>query len=314
MAERGLSKEPIRREVWRTRAGSLSEPTLTRCSPITAERAVRFPSPTKVRPSWPVHSLVAGILFAGALDCGGRRSEPLPSATTGTEDGSMVLGMSNEGGIDAPVDNGSQPPGFVVAPVGVFPGVVDELVRATAVYVNAMCCSSLNESPMDHDCSQEELWVALDSMPRLACLARLAAQDPTVSSGIQRFAVEARKTAACWAEQCAVSGLSNGSNCKPPAEQIPSPDACQFARPQVCLADSLLDGSAFDDKRAYRSTQMCDGIAQCADGTDELNCPPAADGFHCSNVDSRLVPWTALCDGKRDCANGYDEIDCTLIP
>ena len=122
-----------------------------------------------------------------------------------------------------PVDTGSQPPGFVVAPVGVFPGVVDELVRATAVYVNAMCCSSLNESPMDHDCSQEELWVALVSMPRLACLARVAAQDPTVSSGIQRFAIEARKTAACWAEQCAVSGLSNGSNCKPLAERIPSP-------------------------------------------------------------------------------------------
>ena len=139
--------------------------------------------------------------------------------------------MTNEGGADASADTGSAVQGFVVAPIGVFPGVVGDLVRATADYVNAMCCSSINESPTDHGCSQEELWVALGSMERLVPVWRSsrlkiqryrapsnASQPSPKDRGLLVRAMPRRRDFDPWR----IASLR--------AEHIPFPDACLLDR------------------------------------------------------------------------------------
>uniref|UniRef100_A0A671SRS4 Low-density lipoprotein receptor-related protein 5-like n=1 Tax=Sinocyclocheilus anshuiensis TaxID=1608454 RepID=A0A671SRS4_9TELE len=56
----------------------------------------------------------------------------------------------------------------------------------------------------------------------------------------------------------------------------------------------------------------CDGIAECADHSDEMNCPICSElQFQCDKgqcVDSQL-----RCNGEPDCADGSDEQDCDTI-
>lgn len=56
----------------------------------------------------------------------------------------------------------------------------------------------------------------------------------------------------------------------------------------------------------------CDSIAECADHSDEMNCPICSElQFQCDKgqcVDSQL-----RCNGEPDCADGSDELDCDTI-
>lgn len=54
------------------------------------------------------------------------------------------------------------------------------------------------------------------------------------------------------------------------------------------------------------SLWQCDGIEQCANGTDETNCPDDCKNseFFCS-IQRRCIPESWKCDGSVDCMGWY---------
>lgn len=65
-------------------------------------------------------------------------------------------------------------------------------------------------------------------------------------------------------------------------------------------------GFLCDENRCLRKQVVCDGLAQCKDGTDEssdrcaaVSCPP--DKFQCKHS-QQCIPRSFLCDGNADCS------------
>ncbi|XP_069557707.1 very low-density lipoprotein receptor [Brachyistius frenatus] len=64
-------------------------------------------------------------------------------------------------------------------------------------------------------------------------------------------------------------------------------------------------------KKCIEKTQVCDGVPQCQDRSDEVGCAKRVEGCsHQCDNQSRCVPTTFLCDGERDCQDGSDEANC----
>ena len=64
-------------------------------------------------------------------------------------------------------------------------------------------------------------------------------------------------------------------------------------------------------KKCIEKDQVCDGVPQCQDRSDELQCIKHMDGcvHHCDNK-NRCLPANFLCDGEMDCLDGTDEANC----
>ena len=59
-----------------------------------------------------------------------------------------------------------------------------------------------------------------------------------------------------------------------------------------------------------KSDQICDGVVDCPDFSDELYCPYCPEHhFHCG-VGQMCIPKDKMCDGNLDCDNGADEKGC----
>lgn len=58
---------------------------------------------------------------------------------------------------------------------------------------------------------------------------------------------------------------------------------------------------------------MCDGVPQCQDRSDELECAKYMEGCAHQCDKSRCIPSSFLCDGEQDCADGSDEASCGIF-
>lgn len=77
--------------------------------------------------------------------------------------------------------------------------------------------------------------------------------------------------------------------------------------PPTCSADHFTCATGEID--CIPMTWRCDGIAECADHSDEMNCPVCSEQqFQCHGgqcLDAKL-----RCNGEQDCTDGSDELDC----
>ena len=69
-----------------------------------------------------------------------------------------------------------------------------------------------------------------------------------------------------------------------------------------------------DDSGCFAEADLCDNFQDCADNSDEENCPSITcsdDEFLCED-DDICFPLSYRCDGQEDCFDGSDEQSCKL--
>ena len=72
----------------------------------------------------------------------------------------------------------------------------------------------------------------------------------------------------------------------------------------------VFTGCVAEMRNLGKSNQICDGVVDCPDFSDELYCPYCPEHhFHCG-VGKMCVPKDKMCDGIVDCDNGADEKGC----
>ena len=69
-----------------------------------------------------------------------------------------------------------------------------------------------------------------------------------------------------------------------------------------------------DSGQCIQNNERCDTISQCQDNSDEENCPPCpADKFECQ-ADKTCIDRMLECNMNDDCSDGADEFHCPITP
>lgn len=154
----------------------------------------------------------------------------------------------------------------------------------------------------------ESLWCTLDAEEALSACARRAscANEPRLD--------------------CAIAYAQASSGCALPSEVAVTIEVECYGEPpltcmdgQVIVKEMICDGKP--DCADKSDEQDCPGRYMCADGTSvpeawacdgEADCPDRSDETRCGGFKCKEGPIPAewVCDGEPDCADGADEAGC----
>jgi hypothetical protein len=102
------------------------------------------------------------------------------------------------------------------------------------------------------------------------------------------------------------------AGCPSSATSCPEQKACSPSTSPAlnayCARKQCANDVAGNPDAHILKSQLCDGTADCKDGSDERNCAATAGTFECD--DQSRIPLGKFCDGEPDCADESDELFC----
>uniref|UniRef100_A0AAR2L875 Low density lipoprotein receptor-related protein 5 n=1 Tax=Pygocentrus nattereri TaxID=42514 RepID=A0AAR2L875_PYGNA len=99
--------------------------------------------------------------------------------------------------------------------------------------------------------------------------------------------------------------------CSCPMHLVLLQNLLSCGEPPTCSSEQFT--CATGDIDCIPMAWRCDGIAECADHSDEMNCPMCSElQFQCDK--GQCVDAQLRCNGEPDCADGSDEQDCDNFP
>ena len=158
------------------------------------------------------------------------------------------------------------------------------LADAARARAQALCgCVPVNGPSGYAACIETE-----DRSPHAACLAALLPGEKALDCLSNEVWDEAR----CY------------QGCNPACPVGSCPPVIQSGALRYCQRDHRCE----PDATPLARSSVCNGVRDCADGSDERNCSPAQGYFEC--IDGSTIEVIQVCDQHVDCADGSDESRC----